>query len=178
MHWEGILTFVWHIPAAVVLGHETKVRHAGMVASIHFSNGHLLSLRIDQPTPNCCLFTWNLKLSFSTSSVFKVIIWKYLLFICYHQDLHRAGHVSFTPLSRPKKMRYHTIPCSYFGLGEGFDGRLVLQDVPLRRRKDVQDLVLDLLEGALVFRPRQDELVLLLLQIRALVLHHDAEQLA
>lgn len=63
------------------------------------------------------------------------------------------------------------------GLGKGLDGRLVLQDVPLRRGQDVQDLVLDLLQGALVLSARQNELVLLLLKVRSLVLDHDAEQL-
>lgn len=61
-----------------------------------------------------------------------------------------------------RQMKLRSVP-TRLGLGEGFDGRLVLQDVPLGRGQDMQDLVLDLLQGTLVLSPRKNELVLLLL---------------
>ena len=56
-------------------------------------------------------------------------------------------------------------------------GRLVFEDVALAGAQGLQDLVLDLLELPLVLRALDDQLALLLLQVRPLLGHHDAEQL-
>lgn len=49
--------------------------------------------------------------------------------------------------------------------------------VHLRSRQHFQNLILNLLELLLVFSTLQDELVLLLLQLRPLLGHHNAQQL-
>ena len=62
------------------------------------------------------------------------------------------------------------------GVVERENGRLVLQNVALRRQRE-QYLVLDLLESALILSARDDQRLTLLLELGTLFGHHDAEQL-
>ena len=64
-----------------------------------------------------------------------------------------------------------------FGRVQRLDGRLVLENVALGRGERVQDLVLDLLEDALVLGGLEHEARLLLLELRPLLGDDDAEQL-
>eukprot|EP00951_Prasinocladus_malaysianus_P017472 scaffold137864_cov31-Prasinocladus_malaysianus.AAC.1 len=68
-------------------------------------------------------------------------------------------------------------PLACLGVGEDFDGGRVLQYVSLAAGQDVQYLVLDLLEPALVLRALDHQLLPLRLEVGALLGHDHAQQL-
>lgn len=65
----------------------------------------------------------------------------------------------------------------HLGLRQRLDGCLVFQDVPFGRGEDVQDLVLNLFQRALVFCPHEDKFILLIFQVGPFVFHYYAKQL-